>query len=66
MVTLGGRHGDMPPGDAGGFLTFAQQLRTPTLYKRSGMPNASATSSASAFRQAFGGISSGSKRVPVG
>jgi hypothetical protein len=36
MVTLGGRHGDKPPGDAGGFLTFAQQLRTPTLYKAIG------------------------------
>jgi len=32
MVTLGGRRDDKPPGDAEGFLTFAQQLRTPTLY----------------------------------
>jgi 2-polyprenyl-6-methoxyphenol hydroxylase-like FAD-dependent oxidoreductase len=32
MVTLGGRYGEKPPGDAGGFLAFARQLRTPTLY----------------------------------
>ena len=36
MVTLGGRRGDKPPGDAGGFMAFAQQLRTPTLYKAIG------------------------------
>ena len=32
MVTIGGRHGDMPPGDADGFLTYARALRTPTIY----------------------------------
>jgi 2-polyprenyl-6-methoxyphenol hydroxylase-like FAD-dependent oxidoreductase len=32
MVTVGGRHGDVPPGDAEGFLTFARSLRTPTIY----------------------------------
>jgi hypothetical protein len=32
MVTLGRRHNDRPPGVAEKFLTFAQQLRTPTLY----------------------------------
>jgi 2-polyprenyl-6-methoxyphenol hydroxylase-like FAD-dependent oxidoreductase len=32
MVTLGGRLGDVPPGDAEGFLTYAQSLRTPTIY----------------------------------
>jgi 2-polyprenyl-6-methoxyphenol hydroxylase-like FAD-dependent oxidoreductase len=36
MVTLGGRGGDKPPGDADGFMAFAQQLRTPTLYKAIG------------------------------
>jgi hypothetical protein len=36
MVTLGGRRGDKPPGDAGGFMAFARQLRTPTLYKAIG------------------------------
>jgi 2-polyprenyl-6-methoxyphenol hydroxylase-like FAD-dependent oxidoreductase len=36
MVTLGGRHGDKPPGNAEGFLAFAQQLRTPTLYNAIG------------------------------
>jgi 2-polyprenyl-6-methoxyphenol hydroxylase-like FAD-dependent oxidoreductase len=36
MVTLGGRGDDKPPGDAEGFLTFAQQLRTPTLYNAIG------------------------------
>jgi 2-polyprenyl-6-methoxyphenol hydroxylase-like FAD-dependent oxidoreductase len=32
MATIGGRHGDVPPGDAEGFLTFARSLRTPTIY----------------------------------
>jgi hypothetical protein len=29
---LGGRHGNVPPADAEGFLTYAQALRTPTIY----------------------------------
>ncbi len=39
IVTLVGRHGEKPPDDAGGFLAYAQQLRTPTIYnaiKRAG------------------------------
>jgi 2-polyprenyl-6-methoxyphenol hydroxylase-like FAD-dependent oxidoreductase len=32
MATIGGRHGDVPPGDAEGFLAYAQALRTPTIY----------------------------------
>ena len=32
MVTIGGRHGDVPPGDEEGFLTYAKALRTPTIY----------------------------------
>ena len=32
MLTLGGRRGDKPPGDWDGFLAYAQQLRTPTIY----------------------------------
>jgi len=32
MVTIGGRHGDVPPGDAEGFLTYARSLRMPTIY----------------------------------
>jgi 2-polyprenyl-6-methoxyphenol hydroxylase-like FAD-dependent oxidoreductase len=32
MLTIGGRHGDVPPGDPEGFLTYAQALRTPTIY----------------------------------
>jgi 2-polyprenyl-6-methoxyphenol hydroxylase-like FAD-dependent oxidoreductase len=32
MVTIGGRHGDMPPGDEDAFLTYARTLRTPTIY----------------------------------
>ena len=32
MATIGGRHGDVPPGDAQGFLTYAKALRTPTIY----------------------------------
>ncbi len=33
MVTVGGRHGDAPPGDVEGFLAFARDLRTPTIYE---------------------------------
>jgi 2-polyprenyl-6-methoxyphenol hydroxylase-like FAD-dependent oxidoreductase len=32
MVSVGGRYGEKPPGDAEGFLDFAQQLRTPTIH----------------------------------
>jgi 2-polyprenyl-6-methoxyphenol hydroxylase-like FAD-dependent oxidoreductase len=32
MVSVGGRYGEKPPGDVEGFLDFARQLRTPTLY----------------------------------
>jgi 2-polyprenyl-6-methoxyphenol hydroxylase-like FAD-dependent oxidoreductase len=32
IVSLAGRYRDKPPGDANGFLDFARQLRTPTLY----------------------------------
>jgi 2-polyprenyl-6-methoxyphenol hydroxylase-like FAD-dependent oxidoreductase len=32
MVTIGGRHSDVPRGDEEGFLTYAKALRTPTIY----------------------------------
>jgi 2-polyprenyl-6-methoxyphenol hydroxylase-like FAD-dependent oxidoreductase len=32
MLTIGGRHSDVPPGDEKGFLTYAKALRTPTIY----------------------------------
>ena len=32
MVSVGGRYGEKPPGDAEGFLDFVRQLRTPTMY----------------------------------
>jgi 2-polyprenyl-6-methoxyphenol hydroxylase-like FAD-dependent oxidoreductase len=32
MATIGGRHGDVPPGDTEGFLNYARALRTPTIY----------------------------------
>ena len=32
IVSLGGNHGDAPPGDIDGFLTFAKTLRTRTVY----------------------------------
>ena len=32
MATIGGRHGDVPSGDPEGFLTYARELRTPTIY----------------------------------
>jgi 2-polyprenyl-6-methoxyphenol hydroxylase-like FAD-dependent oxidoreductase len=33
ILTLVGRHGDKPPSDWDGFLAYAQQLRTPTIYE---------------------------------
>lgn len=33
IVTLVGRHGDKPPSDPDGFLAYARQLRTPTIYE---------------------------------
>jgi len=33
IVTLVGRHDHKPPGDWDGFLAYAQQLRTPTIYQ---------------------------------
>jgi 2-polyprenyl-6-methoxyphenol hydroxylase-like FAD-dependent oxidoreductase len=33
MVTAIGRFNEKPPGDRGGFLAFAAQLRTPTIYR---------------------------------
>ena len=32
IVTLGGRHGDRPPGDIDGFIACAKTLRAPTTY----------------------------------
>ena len=32
MVTIGGRHGDVPPGDPEGFLNYAKAMRMPTIY----------------------------------
>src|ERR1700736_4163608 len=32
MVTIAGLHGDVPAGDAEGFLTYARALRMPTIY----------------------------------
>jgi len=32
IVTVGGRHGDNPPGDEAGFMAYVQSLRTPTVY----------------------------------
>jgi 2-polyprenyl-6-methoxyphenol hydroxylase-like FAD-dependent oxidoreductase len=32
ILTVGGRHSEKPPGDGAGFLAFARQLRTPTIY----------------------------------
>ena len=32
ILTLGGRYDEKPPGDRDGWLRFAQQLRTPTVY----------------------------------
>lgn len=33
ILSLGGAHGDAPPGDLEGFLAYAKELRTPTIYR---------------------------------
>jgi 2-polyprenyl-6-methoxyphenol hydroxylase-like FAD-dependent oxidoreductase len=33
ILSLGGAHGDTPPGNLDGFLAFAEQLRTATIYR---------------------------------
>jgi 2-polyprenyl-6-methoxyphenol hydroxylase-like FAD-dependent oxidoreductase len=33
IVSLGGRHGQAPPGDLEGYLAFAQSMRTQTIYQ---------------------------------
>jgi 2-polyprenyl-6-methoxyphenol hydroxylase-like FAD-dependent oxidoreductase len=33
IVTVAGRYGERPPGDAEGFMAFARELRTPTIHK---------------------------------
>jgi 2-polyprenyl-6-methoxyphenol hydroxylase-like FAD-dependent oxidoreductase len=33
IVSIGGRHGDDPPGDLDGFITFAKTFRTATIYE---------------------------------
>jgi 2-polyprenyl-6-methoxyphenol hydroxylase-like FAD-dependent oxidoreductase len=32
ICTVGGRHGDLPPGDEAGFMEYARALRAPTIY----------------------------------
>ncbi len=32
IATVGGRHGDIPPGDEAGFMEYAKELRAPTIY----------------------------------
>ena len=32
ILSVGGAHGDTPPGDGDGFLSYVRQLRTPTVY----------------------------------
>ena len=32
ICTVGGRHGDQPPGDEAGFMDYAKALRAPTIY----------------------------------
>ena len=33
IVSIGGRHGDDPPGDLDGFIGFTKTFRTPTIYE---------------------------------
>jgi hypothetical protein len=32
LLSVGGNHGDAPPGDRAGFMDFVRSLRTPTIY----------------------------------
>ncbi|MEH2589390.1 2-polyprenyl-6-methoxyphenol hydroxylase-like FAD-dependent oxidoreductase [Bradyrhizobium sp. AZCC 1721] len=32
LLSIGGNHGDTPPGDRAGFMDFVRSLRTPTIY----------------------------------
>ncbi|WP_334493685.1 FAD-dependent oxidoreductase [Bradyrhizobium sp. AZCC 1614] len=32
LLSIGGNHGDRPPGDRAGFMDFVRSLRTPTIY----------------------------------
>src|SRR5262249_5597403 len=32
LISIGGNHGDAPPGDRAGFMEFIKSLRTPTIY----------------------------------
>jgi 2-polyprenyl-6-methoxyphenol hydroxylase-like FAD-dependent oxidoreductase len=32
LLSIGGNHGDAPPGDRAGFMDFVRSLRTPTIY----------------------------------
>ena len=32
LISIGGNHGDAPPGDHAGFMEFIRSLRTPTIY----------------------------------
>jgi hypothetical protein len=58
MATIGGRHGDVPPGDAEGFLAYVKALRTPTIYNAISRAKRLAGSRATAFPRAYGVISS--------
>jgi 2-polyprenyl-6-methoxyphenol hydroxylase-like FAD-dependent oxidoreductase len=33
LLSVGGNHGDAPPGDRAGFMDFVRSLRTPTIYE---------------------------------
>jgi 2-polyprenyl-6-methoxyphenol hydroxylase-like FAD-dependent oxidoreductase len=60
ILSVGGAHGDTPPGDGDGFLSYVRQLRTPTVYNAiKHAKRAGARSPASAFRPACGAILSG-------
>jgi flavin-dependent dehydrogenase len=61
ILTLGGRHAEKPPGDADGFLAYAQQLRTPTIYNAIRRAERLGDIARLGFRRAYGGISNGSR-----
>ena len=66
MATIGGRHGEVPTGDAESFLANAKELRTPTIYNAIRNAKRQGGVARYGFPEASGAISSGSTASPAG
>jgi hypothetical protein len=65
MATIGGRHGDVPSGDAEGFPTYGRELRTPTIYNAISHAKRLDGVARYGFPRACGAISSDSTSSPA-